>query len=169
MNTKTLKLLCVVLLSLNLIQSPIQATTKENHALCDASTSFLPDFVAPAAAAAIVVYVGYNYLVRTEYLVKNKFPHAQTWYENLTQKYPAAHLDKKQFILKPAFSPILAHVAAFAEQCKWTSTFDHIYFSEEALKEITYLYKKVIDGYPLDEEEQLALARQEFSLLHRTS
>jgi len=161
MNTKKVKLLFAALLSFNLIQTPIKANLLNLNA---ETTNAIP----PTALAAICIYVGYNCLLREEHLVKNKFSHAQTWYDDMTIKYPGAHLNKKQFVqtLKPNSSLIPDFLGKITQSCYWFSSYDHIFFAEENLKEITFLYKKVIDGYPLDSNEQLVLAQNEFMLLH---
>ena len=161
MNTKNIKFLCFALLSINLTQAPIKANLINVNA---ETTNAIP----PTVLAATCIYVGYNYLMRDEHLVRNKFPHAQTWYDDMATKYPEAHLNKKQFVqsLKPNTSLIPDFLGKTAQSCYWFSSYDHIFFTEEDLKEITYLYKKVIDGYPLDNNEQLALAQREFTLLH---
>ncbi len=165
MNIKNLTVLCAAILAINLMQSPIQATITNESPTSEKSITFT-DNIIPTVYIAAGLYIGYNFLIRQEYLVQNKFPIAQLWYENLTKKYPAAHFETKQFIQKPQFSLIPDQLARWAQQCNWVSNYNHIYFEENNLQEITYLYKKVIDGYPLDEQEQLALARQEFILLH---
>jgi hypothetical protein len=165
MNTKKLKFLYAAMLCINLIQSQIQATISNENPTTEKSITF-SDNVLPTVYIAASLYIGYNYLIRQEYLVQNKFPIAQMWYEELTKKYPAAQFESKQFVQKPKFSIIPDLLAKAVKNCSWSSSYDHIYFTENALQEITYLYKKVIDGYPLDEKEQLALARQEFILLH---
>ncbi|MDP3788117.1 MAG: M48 family metalloprotease [Candidatus Chromulinivorax sp.] len=159
MNIKNLKVLCGAMLAINLMQSPIEATiTNENDI-------YYPH-VMTGAGMAVTLYIGYNYLIRQEFLVKNKFPVAQAWYDALTQKYPAAHLDQKQFVQTPKLSLLPDQLARLIQSCGWTSSHDHIYFKDTALTEITTLYQKIIDGYPLHEREQLALARHEFTLLH---
>lgn len=148
-----------------MMQSPIEATISNQIPTREQSVTF-PDTIAPTIYMGAGLYIGYNYLIRQGYLVENKFPIAHAWYQALTLKYPDAHFDTKQFVQIPQFSLLPDLLASWARTCSWTSNHDHIYFSENALQEITYLYKKVIDGYILDENEQLALARQEFILLH---
>lgn len=156
---KNLQAACAAMLAINLMQSPLEATiTKENDL-------FHPS-VMTGAGLAVTCYIGYNYLIRQEFLVKNKFPVAQAWYDALAIKYPAAHLDQKQFVQTPKLSLIPDALAGFIKSCGWTSSYDHIYFEDSKLTEITNLYQKVLDGYPLHENEQLALARHEFTLLH---
>lgn len=159
MNTKKLKFLCAALLSINLMQSPVQATILNDN------QTFYPN-IAQGTGVAVILYVGYNYLIRQEYLVKNKFPVAQAWYDALAQKYPAAHLDQKQFVQKPKLSLIPDALADFAKSCNWSSNHDYIYFKDTDLGTITTLYQKVLDGYPLHPKEQLTLASKEFMILH---
>lgn len=159
MNIKKLKFLCAALLGINLMQSPVQATILNDN------TTYYPN-IAQGAGVAVALYVGYNYLIRQEYLVANKFPVAQAWYDALAQKYPAAHLDQKQFVQKPKHSLIPNQLADFAKSCSWSSNHDYIYFEDTTLAGITFLYQKVLDGYPLNEKEQLILASLEFVLLH---
>jgi Zn-dependent protease with chaperone function len=159
MNTKKLKFLCAAILCINVLQSPIQATIKNED------TTFCPDIM-PGIYTAAALYFGYNYLIRQEYLVKNKYPVAQAWYDMLAEKYPAAHLNQKQFVQTPKISLIPDQLTNFAKSCSWSSNHDHIYFTDADLGEITFLYQKMLDGYPLHEDEQLALARKEFIILH---
>ncbi len=159
MNIKKLQFLCAAILATNLVQSPIHATISNENKM------YHPHIMT-GAGTAVTLYIGYNYLIRQEFLVKNKFPVAQAWYDQLTQKYPAAYLNHKQFVQTPQFSLIPDALAKFVESCGWSSSHDHIYFKETDLTEITFLYQKVLDGYPLHELEQLALARHEFILLH---
>ncbi len=159
MNIKKLKFLCVTILCINMLQLPTQANIKNED------TTFCPDIL-PGMYLAAGLYFGYNYLIREEFLVKNKFPIAQIWYEELTEKYPEAHLNHKQFIQKPNSGILYNKLTEFAERCSWLSNHNHIYFSDNDLGEITILYQKVLDGYPLHESEQLSLSKQEFILLH---
>ncbi|MBV8660523.1 MAG: hypothetical protein JO129_00030, partial [Candidatus Dependentiae bacterium] len=163
MKMQKIKFLCTALLCINLIQSPIKAE------IINGNTT-TPDKIAPTIGIAAALYVGYNYLSREEFLVKNTHPHAQAWYNSLIKKYPDAHLDTRKFIQTPSgnFLSIPKFLSDFANQCSWISAYDHIYFSSDSLKEIDYLYKKFMQGYPLDKDEQLALARQEFILLYET-
>lgn len=159
MNTKIVKLFLAALLSFHVMQSPIQTKALNNNAS-------LSNAIPPTALVAVCIYVGYNYLIREDFLVENKFPHVQTWYNAMKKKYPAAHFDTKMLVQTPKLSLVPDTLAAWAKKCCWFTSFDNIYFKENDLKEISYIYKKVIDGYPLDNFEQLALARHEFILLH---
>ena len=160
MNIKYIKFLCAATLCLNMLQSTIQATIKNEN------TTFCPN-VLPGIYLATGLYLGYNFLIRQEYLVKNRFPVAQAWYDEITKKYPAAHFDQKQFVQSPKISLIPDYLGDFAKKCSWSSNHDHIYFTDGQLAEITFLYQKVLDGYPLHEAEQFALARHEFTLLQQ--
>jgi|SRR3989339_933678 len=160
MNTKKLKFLCTAMLCLNMLQPSMQATIKNEN------TTFTPNIL-PGMYLATGLYIGYNFLIRQEYLVKNKFPVAQAWYDVITKKYPAAHFDKKQFVQTPKNSIIPNFLSDFAKKCSWSSNHDHIYFTDGQLAEITILYQKMLDGYPLHETEQFALARHEFTLLQQ--
>jgi len=157
-NIKKFPILATMFLSFNLLQSPLQPSVINDHITGSA--------VAPTALIAASLYFGYNSLTREKYLVKNEFPHAQAWYDYLTTKYPDAHFDSKLFLQKPKNSLIAFFLGKGADGCNWLSSTSHIYFSEEALKEISLIYKKVIDSYPLEEQEKDALARYEFALLH---
>lgn len=160
MNTKTLKVLCAAILSINLLQSPLPATIINKD-----STYALPFNAAAMSAGA--VYLGYNFLVRQDYLVSKKAPEAQLWYEAMAEKYPNAHLQTKQFVQKNNQSGYIPEwLATATKKCNLISNYNHIYFTKEALKEITYVYKKVLAGYPLDAKEESAMARYEFILLH---
>lgn len=149
----------LAIISLSCMQSPIQATIANSN---DTTIPHATYFSNGATLTAVTLYLGYNYLMREDALVQNKYPIAQDWYAAMTAKYPAAHFETKQFLQSPKYG-VLPRIR---KNCNWTSNFKHIYFPEESLKEITYLYKKVIDGYPLTDLEKLALARQEFVLLH---
>ena len=48
----------------------------------------------------------------------------------------------------------------------WCSTFNHIYFPQDSLKDIDRIYKNKIDGVQLSYEDQLLLSKEEFILLH---
>ena len=159
MNTKNLKYLCATILCINILQSPIQATIKNED------TTFCANGLMPGVFIATGLYFGYNYLIRQEYLVKCRFPVAQAWYDALAQKYPAAHFDQKQFVQTPKVCMLPDQLASLAKKCSWVSNHDHIYFTDADLAEITILYQKILDGYPLHKTEQLALARKEFKLL----
>lgn len=158
-NTRKIQLLCAALLSIDLLQSPLQATIKQENPVYYKNAL-------TGAGIAVALYIGYNYLIRQEYLVCNKFPIAQTWYDKLAKKYPEARLDQKQFIQKPKLSIIPDALTDLANTCNWVSSADHIYFSDDVLTIISILHQKEIDGYPLSQTELLSLARYEFELLH---
>lgn len=165
MTIRKLKFLCAAMLCIKMIQLPLEATISNEIPSPIKSITFT-DGITPSVYIAAGLYIGYNYLVRQEYLVKNRYPIAYAWYEALTLKYPSAHFATKQFVAKPSSGLIANQLASWIKSCSWTSNYNHIYFTDNALLEITYLYKKVMDGYSLNEQEQLALARQEFILLH---
>ena len=88
------------LLSINLLQSPVQATiTNSDQTFSGVNLT--------VTSSAVAIYLGYNYLVRKDNLVKNTHPIAQIWYDAMTKKYSAAHLDLKAFVQKPKFGMIM--------------------------------------------------------------
>lgn len=103
-------------------------------------------------------YITTNYLIQEEHLVVSKYPYAQAWYDAMAEKYPQAHLDQKKFLqTMRKVSP---------KVIRWCSTFNHIYFPQDSLKDINAFFKKQSEGIELTDEEKLTLAREEFILLH---
>jgi hypothetical protein len=99
MNKKLLKLLSIGILTLQLSQSPSQAK------LFNADTT-MPDATLPTTlCTAAVLYTGYNYLIRQDFLVEKKYPSAFAWYQSMQAKYPGL-LDGIYFIQRPAGSLI---------------------------------------------------------------
>jgi len=117
-----------------------------------------------AAFSALVIYacidqhIRTNYLIQEDYLVKNKYPHAQAWYEDLTLKYPEAHFESKAFLQ--------TMYGISARFISWCSTSNQIYFPEASLKEIDSLYRRTVAGETLTDKEKLTLCKEEFILLH---
>lgn len=107
------------------------------------------------AQVAVLTYIGYSYLSRQDILVENQFPIAYQWYLDKSAQYPNAQLDSKHFVMSNHF---MKHTFLL-------NTANNIYFAKAALQEISYIYKKVLDGHTLTTEEEFALARQEFMLL----
>lgn len=115
-------------------------------------------------AAAFITYIAATqyaittYLATEEFLVKTDYPVAQAWYDAMTIKYPTAHLDQKLFL------QTMRHENK--KYISWCSTFNQIYFPQDALQDIETLYQKQLDGEFLTHEEILTLGKQEFILLH---
>lgn len=103
-------------------------------------------------------YINMNYLIQEEHLVVTKYPYAQAWYNAMAEKYPEAHLHRKKFL------QTVRKVSPKA--IAWCSTFNHIYFPQDSLKNIDSFFKKQSEGFQLSDEEKLTLAREEFILLH---
>ena len=109
--------------------------------------------------SVISSYVATTYLIQEKHLVKAKYPDAQAWYNAMNEKYPAAHLDSKLFLQTMRGVP--------AKLMSWCSTTNQIYFPQEALHDINFLYRKQVNNIePLTDEENLFLGMQEFILLH---
>lgn len=160
MNKKNLQLIAIMLVGLHMIEQPTQATLVN-------SAKTIPTNLPSAVVLATTLYIGYNFLTRQDCLVSNKFEAAQAWYDSITIKYPQANLDKIIFIQTPKSGPIADALAGFAKKCSWTSSTNHIYMTKDTLKEINFLYKKVLDGYTLDDKEIGKLAGHEFTILHQ--
>ncbi len=153
------KMLGIAILTTHLIQSPLQARLFN-------SDSTMPDTTIPMTViTAAGLYVGYNYLIRQDFLVEKKYPAAFAWYQAMQRKYPGL-FDSIYFIQKPSGSLIPDTLNQFAQQCNWTRHNNRIYFDKNDLGTISLIYTKVIDGYPLHKKEQLILACYEFMLLH---
>lgn len=73
-----------------------------------------------------------------KYLVAQKYPYAQAWYEEMTKKYPSARLDQQKFF----------YCAPWMSQnyMAWQSAFNNIYCSEVTLKKINRLYEQKINS-----------------------
>ncbi|MBP6869844.1 hypothetical protein KBC04_03115 [Candidatus Babeliales bacterium] len=104
----------------------------------------------------ILIIHGINYRYDKYYqedsLVTNKYPYAQKWYNELSQKYPEAHLDQKQFI-----------------QAKYSQApeFYNIYFLDASLQQIDQLYKKQLAQEKLTEIEDRIIKQNEFLILYQ--
>ena len=159
MNHKKLLLAATMLVGLHTIETPVYPTINN-------TSPTVPTLLTPTVIVAGSLYIGYNFLTRQNFLVSKKFPQAQAWYDALAKKYPQANFDKIYFIQRPESDPISDMIADIAKTCSWTSSYHHIYMKKDELTEINHLYKKFLDGYPLDDEEVGKLAGYEFTLLH---
>jgi len=152
MNILKSKLFLIGLLNCNLINA-FELTPEKEAAVFNVSI-----YAALITYIAAISYAVTTYLPTEEMLVKTDFPAAQAWYDAMTVKYPEANLNEKLFL------------QTIRKQNKkyisWCSTFNQIYFPQEALKEIEVSYQKILDGDILTDEETLALGKQEFILLH---
>ncbi|MBP6870028.1 M48 family metalloprotease [Candidatus Babeliales bacterium] len=160
MNIKSLRILATIVVGFNVIQTPVQAT------VLNTSPTFPTSLNSTTLGSALALYIGYNTLTRKSFLVSEKFKEAQAWYDFVAAKYPQAGLENMVFIQTPKDDWISDTLAGFAKKLSWTSSYNHIYFTKDTLKEINHLYKKVVDGYPLDAKEAGKLAGHEFTLLH---
>lgn len=160
MNNKNLRLIAFMLVGLNMIEAPVQATITDTPITIPSTLTPTPILLAST------VYIAQNFLTREKFLVSKKFEAAQAWYDSLIIKYPEANLDKIMFIQTPKSDCFSDMFAGFVKKCNWISTSNHIYMSKDTLKEINFLYKKVIDGHALDDKEIGKLAGHEFTILH---
>ena len=153
MNILKSKLFLIGLLSINLTQTPLQASPT-GQAISNITT-----FSTIIGLITLSNYINCTYLVQEKFLVKADYPHAQAWYNEMAKKHPTAHLNDKLFLQTMRGVP--------SRYMSWCSTFNQIYFPQEALKDIDNLYrKKTIDGHPLTDKEILIMGMQEFVLLH---
>lgn len=159
MYNKKFLLIFGMLICFNAIETPVQAK------MITYDTT-LPTLLLPSLYPIAALYIGYNCLIRQKYLVAEKFPQAQAWYNAIALKYPQANLDKIHFIEAPKSDMIPDMLADIAKKCSWPISSNRIFMSKDTLKEINFLYKKVLDGYPLDEKENGKLAGHEFSILY---
>jgi hypothetical protein len=146
---KTILALC---LSLNVMQSPVQAAVLPTIGLA---------FTTGISVTNALTYITTSLLVQEKHLVKAQYPYAQQWYEAMVIKYPTAHLDQKLFL--QTWRDVNSK---YVQHCSW---FYNIYFPQESLENIDTLYKKVIDGQTLTEQEQISLGKEEFLLLHEAA
>lgn len=160
MHKKIVTLLQASILSIQLLQSPVQAK------IFNADTTMPDTTVTITALTAAGLYIGYNYLTRQDYLVEKKHPHAYAWYQAMQLKYPGI-FDDILFIQTPTGSLIGDTLAKFATTCNIMHHENRIFFDATSLQEIALIYNKVIDGYPLHNNEKLTLALYEFMLLHQ--
>lgn len=173
MNNKMIKLLLAGMLTFNVMQEPIQASGLLVHRLNNEiddkfelhkssiwQSAWLNIGITTALVGLIAAsqYISTTYLVQEKHLVETDFPHAQAWYNAMVLKYPQAHLEKKLFL------QTMRHVNK--KRISWCSTFNHIYFPQDSLKDIDRLYKNKTNGQILSEEEELLLSKEEFILLH---
>ena len=142
-------------------QTIISKTIITEDSVYNSSQIRLIQFGILATTASLIIannYIQTVLLVKEEYLVKNKFPFAQEWYDALNVKHPEAELDKKLFLQEMRGIP--------AKMTSWCSTFNDIYFPQESLKEINTIYKKKMNNEEITKEEETALCKEEFILLH---
>ena len=159
MKKNILKMLSIAMLSMSLTQAPLEAK------VFNADTT-MPDLALPMTLfTAAGLYIGYNYIIRQDFLVEKKHPAAFAWYQSMQAKYPGI-FDGIYFIQTPSGSLVPDLIAKYAKQCSWTRHDNRIYFEKNDLQKIALIYNKVIDGYPLHKTEELALACYEFMLLH---
>jgi len=88
--------------------------------------------------------------------VKTVYPFAQQWYDDMTVKYPIAHLDTKSFKIAPV-------------NHSFESSINEILFPVACLKDINVIYEKYLNQETLEEFETLFLYRIEFLLLHEAA
>jgi hypothetical protein len=84
----------------------------------------------------------------------------------MQRKYPGI-FDDILFIQTPTGSLIGDTLANFAKTCNLLHHEKRIFFDATNLQEIALIYNKVIDGYPLHDNEKLTLGLYEFMLLHQ--
>lgn len=160
MYKKLSSLSAIIVVSFHLLQQEVRTE------IIDSNPAIPNISVCAAALTAAGLYVGYNYLIRQDFLVEDLYPAAYAWYNAMATKYPAANLATKIFLQTPVNSLIPDTLANMIKSCNWVSHESVIYFSRSDLDTINILYQKVLDGYPLHDTEKMALARYEFSLLH---
>lgn len=161
MNIKHAKTAALAIFGFCLLSTPVQAT------VLNSNPSFPETSISSAVITAGVMYAGYNYLIREDFLVKAKYPMAYAWYQSLAGKYQdLIDFNSINFLQTPERALIANKLTTIAKQCAWLRHENRVYFSKAALKEVNVLYQKVVDGYPLHRNEEQALARYEFMLLH---
>lgn len=154
MNILKSKLLLILFLSSNITQcSNLPLNPK-----IELSTERVIGKVGVSIISAAAIYCIYTYLVQEDAFVAHDYPQAQAWYNSMALKYPQAHLEKKKFLQNLSLFP--------KSLTSWCATFNEIYFPQDALKDINYLYQKNLDGTKLTDQENLFMNMQEFLLLH---
>jgi len=154
MNVLTSKVFLVFLLNCNLVHAyAFELTPQKQAAIVNVSV-----FSVLIAYITSIQYAVTTYLPTEEFLVKTDYPVAQAWYDAMVLKYPQANFDQKLFLQTMR--------QANKKYISWCSTFNQIYFPQDALQEIECLYQKKLNGEILTDEEALILGKQEFILLH---
>ena len=149
MNILKLNLFLIALLSCNLTKTAAKPTLNE---------ATITSNIISSTIVAATAYCMISYIIQEDQLVEHTYPQAQAWYDTMAQKYPQAHLNEKLFLQNIFFIPKM-----FMPSC---ASFNQIYFPQESLKDINYLYQKGLDGVKLTEEENIFMNMQEFLLLH---
>lgn len=143
-----MKLFLMLLLSFQ-ITTPVDWTEQKKTAVVITSLF---------AATGIGSYL-LNYLEQpAEFYVKNLYPHAQLWYEDMIVKYPQARLDQKRFLQSSYFFS--------KEYAVWSVMCNNIYCPQGDLVYLEAVYTKKINDELLDDAEILFLNTIEWLLLH---
>lgn len=165
MNKITRKTPFFLLLGVSILTAQVQAQPPVHFAIEKAgSTDFSSKqdifsmLALGSVTAGFVTYLVDSYMVKEEFLVESAYPNAQKWYEDLGKKYPEAHLESKRF-LQQSYIFSKKHIS-------WSSSINAIYFPQDSLKDINYLYGKKLEGGTLTEQEDRLLAKYEFIILH---
>lgn len=102
-------------------------------------------------------YVVYSCDIPEEFYVKNEYPYAQVWYDEMAMKYPDIHFNERSFLAsKRGF---------FSNFTTWDISWNEIYGHRADLESIDKIYKKKADNIQLTEEETDVLNIIEFVLL----
>lgn len=149
MKNVQLKLFLAALLTCN-VTSPVEYTEQKQAA------AIITGLV---AVGGVYNYIRYTYFDRPEeFYVKHSFPYAQMWYDEMTIKYPAAHLDTKRFLQADYGIP--------KEDAVWSALYNSIHCPQADLAYIDAMYKKKMNGEPWTDDEIMTSNAIEWLLLH---
>ncbi len=109
------------------------------------------------SACGLGASIAYSYDLPRTFYVKHNYFYAQDWYDEMSEKYPAAHLDQKQFLQ--------AKRGIFNNNVTWENTFNQIYAPIVDLQRINEIYKKKARNIKISEEDEIILCVCEFFLL----
>ncbi len=115
-------------------------------------------FVAALGAGS---YIAYSCNIPEEFYVKNNYPYAQIWYDEMAQKYPDAHFDQKVFLQ--------ARPGILDNELNWQNSFNQIYAPKADLQIIDEIYKKKAANVAISQEDSMVLHSCEFVLLNKAA
>lgn len=113
------------------------------------------------AACGVGAYVAYSCNIPEEFYVKNNYPYAQVWYDEIAKKYPMAHFEQRKFLQ--------ARRGILHNDVTWEATFNQIYAHKGDLQRIDEIYKKKSANEVISEEDVIILNICEFLLLHEAA
>lgn len=104
------------------------------------------------AAVCICAFTGMRPILLRHNPIQDQYPYAAQWYNDLSIKYPVAHLEQKQFLGNSSYG--------------WIATKNSILIDSNEAKRINIVYEKKCKGNNLSKNQQEYMATNEWIVLH---